>query len=204
MTKSLSGALLGVVVPTLGTRANYLLRCLQALQTEKIFVVLVGPESAREMLKQENLHFDDFLIEDPSDSLATSINKAIKLLPDSVPFVTWIGDDDVINAEEILQAIEGIVDENKVVVVYGDCNYIDEYSHFLWKNVPGIHAAQLISLLPQRISQPASAIRHSAWRTIGGLNPAYTLAFDYDLFIRLSKVGSFQYKSVTLASYRWH
>ena len=118
MTKSLSGALLGVVVPTLGTRANYLLRCLQALQTEKIFVVLVGPESAREMLKQENLHFDDFLIEDPSDSLATSINKAIKLLPDSVPFVTWIGDDDVINAEEILQAIEGIVDENKVCLLY--------------------------------------------------------------------------------------
>lgn len=204
MTKSLSGALLGVVVPTLGTRANYLLQCLRALPTEKISVVLVGPESVREMLKQENLHFDDFLIEDPSDSLATSINKAIKLLPDSVPFVTWIGDDDVINAEEMLQAIEGIVDEDNVVVVYGDCNYIDEYSQFLWKNVPGIHATQLISLLPQRISQPASAIRHSAWRTIGGLNPTYTLAFDYDLFIRLSKVGSFQYKSVTLASYRWH
>ena len=204
MTKSLSGPLLGVVIPTLGTRANYLVQCLDALKSEQLYVVIVGPESVRSTLEKENLRFDDFLIEEPSDPLATSINKAINRIPESVLFVTWVGDDDIINTEEMLKTLEDSHADSHVAMIYGDCNYIDEASQFLWKNVPGKLAAHLLSLLPQRISQPASAIRYSAWRNVGGLNPTYKLAFDYDVIIRLSKEGRFLYKPLTLASYRWH
>lgn len=204
MTKSLSHPLLGVVIPTLGTRETYLASCIEALISERVYVVVVGPESVRELLERKNLHFHDFLLEDPADALATSINKAVELIPTTIPFITWVGDDDKLHIEELLQVLDEVREVEEVVAIYGDCDYIDESSRFLWKNQPGIQATRMLSLLPQRISQPASAIRKSAWQRLGGLDPIYGLAFDYDMFIRLSSLGSFHYTKKTLASYRWH
>lgn len=204
MTNQQTRKLLGVVIPTLGTRESYLVMCLEALNSERVYVVLVGPESVRKMLEYRKLRVDDFLVEDPADALAASINKAVALIPETIPFVTWVGDDDIIQLEQLLQALNDVGDDNDVVAVYGDCDYIDETSRFLWKNRPGNRATRLLSVLPQRISQPASAIRHSAWRSIGGLNPIYKLAFDYDLFVRLTRIGNVRYIEKTLASYRWH
>jgi len=204
MTKSTADKLLGVVIPTLGTRESYFVACLQALVSERIYLVVVGPESVQEILKRHNLHVDEFVLEDPRDPLANSINKAVARIPENIPFVSWVGDDDVIRTETMLRILEEFSTHDDVVVVFGDCDYIDESSRFLWKNQPGDRAAKWLALLPQRISQPASAIRYSAWRREGGLHPTYKLAFDYDLFLRLSRAGRFVYRNATLASYRWH
>lgn len=204
MTNSSLSLLLGVVIPTLGIRENYLSMCVEALSSERIYVVLVGPESVREILERKDLHVHDFLVENPADALATSINKAVARIPKSIPFVTWVGDDDIIQTEALLQAIDEVRDNEAVVLVYGNCDYIDESSRFLWENRPGIGAVRWLSLLPQRISQPASAIRNSAWQKVAGLNSIYKLAFDYDMFIRLSRIGNFHYTNKSLASYRWH
>lgn len=204
MTNSSLSPLLGVVIPTLGIRENYLSMCVEALSSERIYVVLVGPESVREILERKDLHVHDFLVENPADALATSINKAVARIPKSIPFVTWVGDDDIIQTEALLQAIDEVRDNEAVVLVYGNCDYIDESSRFLWENRPGIGAVRWLSLLPQRISQPASAIRNSAWQKVAGLNSIYKLAFDYDMFIRLSRIGNFHYTNKSLASYRWH
>jgi len=203
MTTSQSNKLLGVVVPTLGTRVEYLSHCLRSLQSDQVYVVIVGPESLKGLLQERNLGYDDFLIELTGDPLATSINKAMARIPEDIPFITWIGDDDILNLENSLEVLRKY-EKLKDVVVYGDCDYIDTSAHILWKNEPGRFAASLISMLPQRIAQPASFIRHSAWREIGGLNPRYKLAFDYDMFIKLSAIGKLSYSPTTLASYRWH
>lgn len=203
MTTSRSNKLLGVVVPTLGTRVEYLSQCLHSLQSDQVYVVIVGPESLKALLHKRSLGYNEFLIELTSDSLATSINKAMARIPEDIPFITWIGDDDILNLENSLEVLSKYKNLNDVVV-YGDCDYIDTSAHVLWKNHPGEFAASFISLLPQRIAQPASFIRHSAWKEIGGLNPRYKLAFDYDMFIRLSAVGKLSYSRITFASYRWH
>lgn len=204
MTQKPISKTLGVVIPTLGLRESYLVECVAALDLSTVFLVIVGPSNVQQILNKHRLSYDVFLEEDKRDPLALSINKAMTKIPSDIEFVTWIGDDDIMYLDGALAAIQLLRQRDEVIVVYGDCQYMNERGEDIWLNSPGEFASSLISFLPQRISQPASIVRFSAWKTIGGLDPKYKLAFDYDLLIRLRKVGTFVYTEEKLARYRWH
>ena len=51
---------------------------------------------------------------------------------EEIPFITWVGDDDILNLENSLEVLSKYKNLNDVVV-YGDCDYIDTSSHVLWK-----------------------------------------------------------------------
>jgi GT2 family glycosyltransferase len=46
--------------------------------------------------------------------------------------------------------------------------------------------------------------RRSSFEEVGGLDPKFGWAFDFDLFIKLSKLGKARFINQTLASFRWH
>jgi GT2 family glycosyltransferase len=54
------------------------------------------------------------------------------------------------------------------------------------------------------IPQPGSLFRRSSFEEVGGLDPKFGWAFDFDLFIKLSKLGKARFINQTLASFRWH
>jgi GT2 family glycosyltransferase len=57
---------------------------------------------------------------------------------------------------------------------------------------------------PDLIPQPGALFRRSAFEAVGGLNSEFGWAFDFDLFIRLSKLGKLQFMNQTMAQFRWH
>jgi GT2 family glycosyltransferase len=91
-----------------------------------------------------------------------------------------------------------------VVMTFGACEYIDVQEDVVWDNRSGQWAVTLLRFGPDLIPQPGALFRRSAFTSLGGLKTNFGWAFDFDLFIRLSKVGKLHYINQTLAQFRWH
>jgi GT2 family glycosyltransferase len=166
-------------------------------------ILIVAPESFDgNALKYESLI--DALLVDAGAGLATAINHGIRALPSSVEYVNWLGDDDILTPGSLNVTAEMLDLENQAVMAFGACDYIDGEGKKVWENHSGQWAVPLLRFGPDLIPQPGSLFRRSAFETAGGLNPNFGWAFDFDLFIRLSKVGKLKYVNKTLAQFRWH
>jgi hypothetical protein len=89
-------------------------------------------------------------------------------------------------------------------MVFGSCDYIDPAGKVIWKNKSGQWAVPLLRFGPDLIPQPGALFRRSAFNKAGMLKSKYDWAFDFDLFIELSKLGKLKFVDQTLAQFRWH
>jgi GT2 family glycosyltransferase len=194
----------GIVVPTLGERPDYLEQCLKSIrEAGEAHVLLVAPESLdTKSLKSSGLI--DSAIADPRNGLAAAINLGIKSLPESVEFVNWLGDDDLLSPGALNTATTALESSDDIAMVFGACDYIDSHGKVVWKNSSGQWAVPLLRFGPDLIPQPGALFRKSAFNAVGGLDTKFGWAFDFDLFIRLSKFGKLHYINETLAQFRWH
>ena len=194
----------GIVVPTLGDRPDYLKQCLTSIRAAgDAHILIVAPSAfSGTALESEGL-IDEFIV-DEGGGLASAINQGMRALPSSVEYVNWLGDDDLLTPGSLDITTEILDSEAEAVMVFGACEYIDGEGNKVWENRSGQWAVSLLRFGPDLIPQPGSLFRSAAFEASGGLNPAFGWAFDFDLFIRLSKVGKLKYVNKTLAQFRWH
>jgi GT2 family glycosyltransferase len=194
----------GIVVPTLGTRPDYLRQCLQSIMAAgDAYILLVAPGGFdSHSLIAEGLI--DSTVEDPRAGLSEAINIGVRALPAEVEFVNWLGDDDLLAKDSIEVTQAALSRDNQTVMVFGSCNYIDSNGEIIWTNHSGQWAVPLLRFGPDLIPQPGALFRRSAFENTGGLSADFNWAFDFDLFIRFSKIGKVKYLDRTLASFRWH
>jgi GT2 family glycosyltransferase len=194
----------GIVVPTLGTRSEYLRQCLLSIrEAGPAFVLLVTKEVAKaEGLRAEGLV--DSIVPDPGQGLPQAINAGIKALPKEVEYINWLGDDDLLTPGSLSISSVVLHNEPKTALVFGSCDYIDEDGDVVWRNKSGSWAVQLMSVGPDLIPQPGALFRRSVFEDVGGLSTKYSWAFDFDLFLRLSSKGRIRFVNKTLAKFRWH
>lgn len=193
---------IGIVVPTLGTRSHYLEDCLRSLaECGDIFICLVGPTT----IDLDSIHGRyDIFVQDDGQGLAAAINVGVASLPDSVVFVNWIGDDDMIDPEGHKYLLPALSSKSTFVLAYGHCRYVDANGCELFVVRSGRWSEYLLSFGPQLISQPSMLFRRESFNKVGGLNESLEFAFDLDLLLRLRRVGRFCSVSRVTASYRWH
>ncbi len=194
----------GIVVPTLGNRPDYLELCLRSIRSAgDAHILLVSPASVNTR-DLESASLIDSVVFDLGGGLAAAINQGIHSLPKSVEYVNWLGDDDLL-AKGALNTSRQILDaETSVVMTFGSCDYIDGNGDVFWVNRSGQWAVSLMRFGPDLVPQPGALFRRSAFDALGGLNTFFGWAFDFDLFIRLSKVGKLKYLKQTVAQFRWH
>ena len=194
----------GIVVPTLGERPDYLEKCLDSIRSAgQAHILLVAPSSLNTSRLTSSGLVDSVVI-DLGRGLPSAINQGIDALPESVEYVNWLGDDDLLTPGS-LEAAERALDKNeKSVMVFGACEYIDDSGNSLWLNSSGAWAVPLLRFGPDLIPQPGALFRRSVFESIGGLETSLGWAFDFDLFIRFSKAGKIKYINQTLAKFRWH
>ena len=194
----------GIVVPTLGTRPEYLEQCLLSIRDAGgAFINIVTP-SFDALAAQLNPSLYDVITSDPGGGLSNAINVGIRTLPEHLQFVNWLGDDDLLIPNAIALATSTLRQNPRTVLVYGGCRYINGNGDLLWINKSGSYAKFLMRCGPQLIPQPGALFRRSTFEQIGGLQAQYKWAFDLDMLIRLSRFGNLQYIHQTLASFRWH
>jgi GT2 family glycosyltransferase len=194
----------GIVVPTLGERPDYLEQCLRSIRSAgEAHILIVAPASLNTSQLQSAGLIDSVAI-DEGGGLPSAINQGMRMLPASIEYVNWLGDDDLLIPSSI-NACVGVLDsKNDVVMSFGACEYIDAQGAVVWKNRSGQWAVPLLRFGPDLIPQPGVLFRRSAFTVVGGLKTNFGWAFDFDLFIRLSKLGKLKYINQTLAQFRWH
>jgi GT2 family glycosyltransferase len=194
---------IGIVVPTLGTRPDYLRKCLESIRSAgKSHINLVAPsdfDSAS--LVSEGLV--DQVTADPKTGLSDAINAGMRSLPENINLVNWLGDDDILKPGT-LETLAAEFSEPSVVLVYGQCDYIDNNGQKMWSSPTGQFAAQILRFGPDLIPQPGALFRRDAFEAAGGLSANFGWAFDFDLLIKLSKVGKLKFVPVIVSGFRWH
>lgn len=193
---------LGVVIPTTGERPLFLQRCVDSIHhAGSAHVSIVCPQNMVKPLSKICTEVDQWVIE-ASSGAAAAINQGISALPDYVTFVSWLGDDDLLEPDSIDSILSEFSDNT--AFVFGKCRYIDDSERTLFINKSGAFATKLFRFGPNLAPQPGSIIRRSHWNTIGGLDSTLKWTFDLDIFLRLLTVGKGRYSNRVVSSFRWH
>jgi GT2 family glycosyltransferase len=193
----------GIVVPTLGTRPDYLRRCLESIRLAgQSHINLVAPaEFDATSLLEEGLV--DQVTSDPATGLSEAINSGVGSLPENINLVNWLGDDDLLRPGT-LSRLKSELSDPRVVLVYGNCDYVDGQDKVMWSSPTGQFASSILRFGPDLIPQPGALFRREAFEKVGRLSPDFGWAFDFDLLIKLSKVGKLKFVPVTVSCFRWH
>lgn len=191
-------------MPTIGGRPEYLPLALKSIrEAGEAYILLIGIHGfdASEFLASGLI---DAYLDEPVSNLAEKINFGIHSLPPEVQFVNWLGDDDLLTPRALSIAQSRLESDKSAVLVYGGCEYIDSFGDQIWMQKSGSWAIPLLRFGPQLVPQPGSLYRRSAFETLGGLSADYGWAFDFKLFLELSKIGDCVFVDQTLAKFRWH
>lgn len=193
----------GIVVPTLGRRTEYLFDCIRSIRNAgDAHVSLVAPAGLEDSLRSELPGFDSFII-DPGGGPSAAINAGIRSLPPTVEYASWLGDDDLLEEDSLTETRARLVSDN-AVFVWGMCRYIDSRGRQIFVNRSGPWALKLAAYGPNLVPQPGSLFLRSAFAHLGGLDEGLGWAFDQDLFARLATVGRCTYMPRIVANFRWH
>jgi GT2 family glycosyltransferase len=194
----------GIVVPTLGKRPDYLVQCLESIRLAgHAHVCLVAAADFEHQALIDSGLVHSFVV-DPATGLSDAINKGIASLPEEISYVNWLGDDDLLSSGSLLST-EAVLEANPdTVLVYGACDYVDPNGELIFTNRSGGWASWLMSFGPNLVPQPGSLFRRTAFEKTGELSKNYDWAFDFDLLLNLRKLGRLRYLNKTLASFRWH
>lgn len=193
-----------VVVPTLGQRPDYLIDCLRSIRSAgNAHICVVAPPSAN-LNDAELLGLIDQRVEDPKTGLPAAINFGFQSLAQTIHYIAWLGDDDLLEPNSLELTTTVLRNEIKASAVFGGCHYIDPAGNLILTNMSGKWAVPLISFGPDLIPQPGSLMRRSTFDSFGGLRTDLGWAFDVDLFINLKRNGKVRYLKQPLASFRWH
>jgi glycosyltransferase involved in cell wall biosynthesis len=194
----------GLVIPTLGDRLDYLSESLKSIiESGCSNILIIAPHSKIEKLKFLESDLVSVISEQGGSQVA-AINEGFSLFPSSVEFVGWLGDDDLIFPAAMTKACELFVENEKIVATFGKCIYINSKGEEILRNNSGKWALTFMHFLPNLIPQPGSFFRRSAFEHVGGLNNTYPLAFDFELFFKLKKLGKVVYIPEIVSAFRWH
>ena len=107
--------------------------------------------------------------------------------------LAWLNSDDMYYPGAISAAVNFLLENPDIGMVYGNLDFIDEEDHLVGK----FKAAQTdLSRLRRgyvHISQPSAFFRADLWHQVGPLDPSFYFAMDYDLWVRLAGVSEIRY-----------
>jgi GT2 family glycosyltransferase len=194
----------GVVVPTIGERPQYLDITLQSIrEAGDSYIVLVGREGF-DATSYQKTGLVDLYIDELETSVPNKINQGFRALPENIEYISWVGDDDLLAPGSLSVAVNVLDRPEKPVLVYGHCQYIDSEGNDVLVKRSGGWAVPLLRFGPQLIPQPSAVFRRDAFERVGGLSEKFEFAFDFDLFLKLTKHGKAVFVDKIISSHRWH
>ena len=193
-----------VVVPTLGRRLSFLRQNLQSIRDQELpaDVVIVRPAGSP-LVDELASEFGAEVLDD-CGSLPGAINMGMQAHGAGHDFVTWLGDDDLLEKGSFARVVNALDLRPDAVAAFGYCRYIDDEGRSLWVSRAGRLAPLVLPWGPDLVPQPGMLFRTHAWMLVGGLDESYRFAFDLDLLLRLKNVGRLAAVPEVVAAFRWH
>ncbi len=137
----------------------------------------------------------------PDEGQAAAINEGVAR--GTAPYVCWLNSDDWLLSGGLSRLADALEGDPQAPMAYGRAwDFIERNG----KSRPVFVRPFSKRLMAQVniVSQPATLIRRSAWEAVGGLDPALHMAMDYDLWWRLSKLGTPRFVDDFVAVNRVH
>jgi glycosyltransferase involved in cell wall biosynthesis len=194
---------IGLVIPTLGQRGDYLAETIQSARDfgDVYLIVVTPPNMVNHLITIPGV---DNVIPEFDLGLPAAINWGFQNLPENIEYLGWIGDDDLLTSGAGRKSVEYLRQNMNCVMTFGICRYIDANGNLIGLNKFGQLAVPLLRFGPDLIPQPGSIFRREIFNKAGKLDTKFELAFDFELFLRLSKFGTIKYLNYEVASFRWH
>lgn len=120
--------------------------------------------------------------------------------------LAWINSDDAYaNPNAVADAVNFLITNPEVAMVYADCNFIDETGKVIGKFASRQTDYQKLRTGYVHIPQQTMFFRAKYWKELGPLDPSFYFAMDYDLWVRIAKHSPIQYlPGKTWANFRIH
>jgi len=139
------------------------------------------------------------LVREPDEGQADAINRGLARSTGDV--LGWLNADDELEPGALERVAAVFEREPATLLVYGQGKYIGEAG-----SPPRPYDVrpfdQRLLLTRDYILQPAAFWRRSLWEQVGPLDTSLNWGFDWDWFIRASRVTTFRFLEAELARYR--
>lgn len=178
------------------------------LELEFIVVDGASTDGSRALLEPYRSDFTHFISE-PDQGAASAINKGFRLATGDI--VAWLNSDDLYEPGALRRVAACMAGHPRAALCFGHCPIIDEEGREIRRGVTRFKeccfpfSCRFVIQSINYISQPAMFFRRSALLAAGGLREALTMAWDYDLILRLWRQGGGVWvRGAPLARFRWH
>jgi GT2 family glycosyltransferase len=195
-----------VIVPNLN-QGHFLEQALQSIISQadldiRIALMDAGSsDGSMAIIKKYESHLT-YWRSQPDNGQAAAINEGVHKLPQS-DYVCWLNADDVFLENGLTKMVKYMEEHSGCVSVYSKA-YITDVNNTILSNYP-TEKFSINGLSHQCfICQPATLIRSKAWVDINGVDPAFHMCMDYDLWWRLHKRGEIGYLDDFTACSRDH
>lgn len=145
---------------------------------------------------------------EPDRGQADAVNKGLRAASGDI--LGWINSDDVLRPGALARVAEVFRERPDVEWVHGSCDIIDAEDRPIrtairrYKDWRCRHYSFRSLLLENYISQMTVFWRRSAMERAGLLDAGLHYTFDYDLWLRLARVGPPVFIPQTVAAFRWY
>ena len=195
---------LGIVIPTLNSEATILhtLGSLMPFREAGAKVIVVDSYSMDRTRDIAEAYADKILFV-PKGNMYAAVNSGVQDI--DLTWVTYINSDDMLHFDAAKGALIHCADAD---VIYGNIDFIDEWSRFLssWRTAPEWALKATFSVGFASQLQPGTLFRKSIWNYLKGFDESFRYAADFDFFYRALQQGSiFKHAgALPLASFRKH
>ncbi len=118
--------------------------------------------------------------------------------------LAWLNSDDTYFPGAVSEAINCLLQHPQVGMVYGNAQLIDDDGKVIGRFASKQTDYRRLLRGSVHIPQATTFFRADLWRQIGPLDLALFFSFDYDLWVRLSKVSELLYVPRVWANFRLH
>lgn len=198
--------LVSIVTPSLN-QAPYLEAAMQSVFAQEYpnieYILIDGgsTDGSVDFIKQCAAQLA-YWISEPDRGQTDAINKGFARATGK--YLAWLNADDRLNPTAMSEAVDFLESHSDVGMIYGDADYIDSRGRVVGR----FPAAQTDYAALRRgyvhIPQQATFWRSELWQQVGPLDPSFTFAMDYDLWVRLAKISKLQYLPRLWAQFRLH
>lgn len=117
----------------------------------------------------------------------------------------WLNSDDVFAENTFQHVVDEFTKDPGISVLNGQLDVINDRSERIAAWPRKVITAKQWLHYPQTIGQPSTFFTAEIFKRVGGINPAYNYAMDYDLFFRFALTkAKFHYINTVLAGFRVH
>jgi glycosyltransferase involved in cell wall biosynthesis len=139
----------------------------------------------------------------PDGGQAEAILKGFNIAQGEI--LGWVNSDDVLLPGCLRTVATGFTDDPEVIAIAGRSVFIDRANRPIGVIVPTTRRTWKDMLFwGHGLAQMATFWRRSAYEAAGGLDTTFSFAFDYDLFVRLKRIGKIHLIRQYLAAFRLH